>query len=42
MDINSCLHKETNRDEPLMLKECEKGIIVEEFINTIASDSNAL
>ena len=34
-DINSCLHKETNRDEPLMLKECEKGIIVEEFINTI-------
>ena len=34
-DINSCLHKETNRDEPLMLKQCEKGIIVEEFINTI-------
>ena len=34
-DINSCLHKETNRDEPLMLKQCEKGIIVEEFINTV-------
>jgi hypothetical protein len=34
-DINSCLHKETNKDEPLMLKECEKGIIVEEFINTV-------
>ena len=34
-DINSCLHKETNRDEPLMLKQCEKGIIVEEFINNV-------
>ena len=34
-NINYCLHKETNRDEPLMLKQCEKGIIVEEFINTI-------
>lgn len=34
-DINYSLHKETNRDEPVMLKECEKGIIVEEFINTV-------
>ena len=34
-NINYCLHKETNRDEPVMLKQCEKGIIVEEFINTV-------
>lgn len=34
-DINYCLHKETNREEPVMLKQCERGIIVEEFINTI-------
>ena len=34
-DINSCLHKETNKDEPMMLKQCEKGIIVEEFINNV-------
>ena len=34
-NINYCLHKETNRDEPVMLKQCERGIIVEEFINTV-------
>ena len=34
-NINYCLHKETNRDEPVMLKQCEKGIIVEEFINNV-------
>jgi hypothetical protein len=33
--INSCLSKSTNRFEPNMLKQCERGIIIEEFINVI-------
>lgn len=33
--LNSTLEKQTPREEPLMLKECERGIIVEEYINVV-------
>lgn len=33
--LNDILGKSTIREEPLMLKECEKGIIIEEYIDVI-------
>ena len=33
--LNDCLSESTKREEPLMLRECERGIIIEEYIDVV-------
>ncbi len=33
--LNDILEESTKREEPLMMKQCERGIIIEEYINVI-------
>lgn len=33
--LNNCLCESTKRNEPLMMKECERGIIIEEYIDVV-------